>query len=55
MVNWVRINVISLVSFFVFFLVNQSVFESFSVSENISWIFLPAGLRLFFIVRQTYQ
>ena len=50
MVNWVRINVITLVSFFVFFLINQSVFESFSVSENISWIFLPAGLRLFFIL-----
>ena len=50
MVNWVKINVITLVSFFVFFLINQSVFESFSVSENISWIFLPAGLRLFFIL-----
>jgi hypothetical protein len=55
MVNWVRINVISLVSFFVFFLVNQSVFEHFSVSENISWIFLPAGLRLFFILVYRHQ
>jgi len=50
MVNWVKINVITLVSFFVFFLINQSVFEIFSVSENINWIFLPAGLRLFFIL-----
>ena len=55
MVNWVRINVIILVSFFVFFLVNQSVFENFSVSENISWIFLPAGLRLFFILVYRHQ
>ena len=55
MVNWVRINVITLVSFFVFFLVNQSVFESFSISENISWIFLPAGLRLFFILVYLHQ
>jgi len=50
MINWVKINVITLVSFFVFFLINQSVFEIFSVSENINWIFLPAGLRLFFIL-----
>ena len=50
MINWVWINVITLVSFFVFFLINQSVFEIFSVSENINWIFLPAGLRLFFIL-----
>ena len=50
MVNWVKINVITLVSFFVFFLINQSVFEIFSVRENINWIFLPAGLRLFFIL-----
>ena len=50
MVNWVKINVITLVSFFVFFLINQSVFEIFSINENISWIFLPAGLRLFFIL-----
>ena len=50
MVNWVKINVITLVSFFVFFLINQSVFEIFYVSENINWIFLPAGLRLFFIL-----
>ena len=50
MINWVKINVITLVSFFVFFLINQRVFEIFSVSENISWLFLPAGLRLFFIL-----
>ena len=50
MVNWVKINVITLVSFFVFFLINQSVFEIFSINENISWIFLPAGLRLFFML-----
>ena len=50
MINWVKINVITLVSFFVFSLINQSVFEIFSVSENINWIFLPAGLRLFFIL-----
>jgi len=50
MINWVWINVITLVSFFVFFLINQSVFEIFSVRENINWIFLPAGLRLFFIL-----
>ena len=50
MINWVKINVIILVSFFVFFLINQSVFEIFSVRENINWIFLPAGLRLFFIL-----
>ena len=50
MINWVWINVITLVSFFVFFLINQSVFENFSVSENINWVFLPAGLRLFFIL-----
>ena len=50
MINWVKINVITLVSFFVFFLINQSVFEIFYVSENINWIFLPAGLRLFFIL-----
>ena len=55
MVNWVKINVITLVSFFVFFLINQSVFEIFSVSENISWIFLPAGLRLFFILVYRHQ
>ena len=55
MVNWVKINVITVVSFFVFFLVNQSVFEIFSVSENISWIFLPAGLRLFFILVYRHQ
>ena len=50
MINWVWINVITLLSFFVFFLINQRVFEIFSVSENINWIFLPAGLRLFFIL-----
>ena len=50
MVNWVKINVITLVSFFVFFLINQTLFTPLSVSENISWIFLPAGLRLFFIL-----
>ena len=55
MINWVRINVIILVSFFVFFLINQSVFKNFSVSENISWIFLPAGLRLFFILVYRHQ
>ena len=55
MINWVRINVITLVSFFVFFLINQSMLESFSVSENISWIFLPAGLRLFFVLVYRHQ
>lgn len=50
MINWVKINVITLVSFFVFFLINQTVFTPLSVSENITWIFLPAGLRLFFIL-----
>ena len=50
MINWVWINVITLMSFFVFCLINQTVFTPFSVSENISWIFLPAGLRLFFIL-----
>ena len=50
MIRWLQINVVALVSFFVFFLINQSVFEIFSVSENINWIFLPAGLRLFFIL-----
>jgi len=50
MIRWLQINVVAMVSFFVFFLINQSVFEIFSVSENISWIFLPAGLRLFFIL-----
>lgn len=55
MVNWVKINVITLVSFFVFFLINQSVFEIFSINENISWIFLPAGLRLFFILVYRHQ
>ena len=50
MIRWLQINVVAMVSFFVFFLINQSVFTIFSVSENISWIFLPAGLRLFFIL-----
>mgnify|MGYP001080246659 CR=1 FL=1 len=50
MIRWLQINVVAMVSFFVFFLINQSMFEIFSVSENISWIFLPAGLRLFFIL-----
>lgn len=55
MINWVRINVITVVSFFVFFLVNQTVFATFFISENISWIFLPAGLRLFFILVYRHQ
>ncbi len=50
MIRWLQINVVALVSFFVFYLINHSVFEIFSISENISWIFLPAGLRLFFIL-----
>jgi len=55
MINWVKINVITVVSFFVFFLINQSVFTILSVSENINWIFLPAGLRLFFILVYRHQ
>ena len=50
MIRWLQINVVAMVSFFVFFLINQSMFEILSISENISWIFLPAGLRLFFIL-----
>ena len=55
MIRWLQINVVAMVSFFVFFLINQSMFEIFSVSENISWIFLPAGLRLFFILVYRHQ
>lgn len=55
MIRWLQINVVAMVSFFVFFLINQSVFTIFSVSENISWIFLPAGLRLFFILVYRHQ
>ena len=50
MIRWLQINVVAMVSFFVFFLINLSMFEIFSISENINWIFLPAGLRLFFIL-----
>ena len=55
MISWVKINVITLASFFVFFLINQTVFAALSISENISWIFLPAGLRLFFILVYRHQ
>lgn len=50
MANWLQINTVALVSFFMFFLINQSMFEIFSINANVSWIFLPAGLRLFFII-----
>ena len=50
MMKWLQINALTLVSFYVFFLINQKLFAAFSINSNISWIFLPAGLRLFFIL-----
>ena len=55
MMKWLQINALILVSFYVFFLINQKLFAAFSINSNISWIFLPAGLRLFIVLVYRHQ
>lgn len=44
------LNSLIAISFVLFFMLNQWAFQAFHVTESISWIFLPAGLRLFFVL-----
>ena len=53
--KWLKINTLTLVSFYVFFLINQKLFATFFINSNISWIFLPAGLRLFVVLIYRHQ
>ncbi len=50
MARFIRLNSLISISFVLFFILNQWAFQAFHVTETISWIFLPAGLRLFFVL-----
>ena len=50
MIRLLILNSLIAITFVLFFMLNQWAFQHFIVTESISWIFLPAGLRLFFVV-----
>lgn len=50
MIRLLILNSLIAITFVLFFMLNQWAFQHFIVTEGISWIFLPAGLRLFFVV-----
>lgn len=46
----VAVVVLTGVAYFLLFLLNDLLFSSFGYSEGVSWIFLPSGLRLAFVL-----
>jgi hypothetical protein len=50
MSRFVALNSLIAITFVLFFMLNQWAFQAFHVTETISWVFLPAGLRLFFVI-----
>ncbi|MFY0649805.1 MAG: hypothetical protein JXQ86_04095 [Methylophilaceae bacterium] len=50
MIRLLILNSLIAITFVLFFMLNQWAFQHFIVTESISWIFLPAGLRLFFVL-----
>lgn len=44
------LNSLVVIAFVLFFMLNQWAFQAFHVTETISWVFLPTGLRLFFVL-----
>jgi len=50
MTRFVAFSSLIAITFVLFFILNQWAFQSFHVTETISWVFLPAGLRLFYVL-----
>lgn len=50
MIRFIALNSLIAITFVLFFMLNQWAFQHFIVTDSVSWVFLPAGLRLFFVV-----
>jgi hypothetical protein len=48
--RFIALNSFVAITFVLFFMLNQWAFQAFHVTETNSWVFLPAGLRLFFVL-----
>ena len=55
MIKLIRLNLLVAVMFLLFFIFNDIVFHSLALDQKVSWIFLPAGLRLMFALVYRWQ
>ena len=55
MIKWLILNSVAATSYCFLFYINLLFFDALSHSEFIGWIFLPAGLRLFFVIVYRYH
>lgn len=54
MINWLALNCIVVISYALLFYINDQL-QAFDHNPFIGWIFLPAGLKLFFVIIFRYR
>jgi len=54
MINWLALNCMVVISYTLLFVINDQL-QAFNHNPFIGWIFLPAGLKLFFVIIFRYR